>query len=323
MPEFKLHFDRCVLDLRAIQLLEDLLRPRSIEPLRADAAELAQGNWHLVSNIYSEATATEYAEKIEGWLADGGHVVHEWWRLNDRDSIEHSGSTQGSVEVPWDRFEGYRSFRTTMRPAGSFVSKLELRIESAPSYRGNGIKTDVTISAEMDELPVLTAQVKGVLDEYVGPEPELERTVPAFKVFIGHGSDPQWKYLKRTLDDLPDMSAEAFESVQRAGYHTLVVVDQMVRSSSVAVVVMTGEDRMEDGSLRARENVVHEVGFCQGVLGIDRTIVVLEEGVSEPSNIQGLTQIRFPRGRLIDVESQILEALELRRSAHEYQFGDR
>lgn len=60
---------------------------------------------------------------------------------------------------------------------------------------------------------------------------------------------------------------------------------------------MTGEDEV-DGKLRARENVVHEVGLFQGRLGFGRAIVLLEEGCEEFSNIQGLGQIRFPKGNI-------------------------
>jgi predicted nucleotide-binding protein len=113
-------------------------------------------------------------------------------------------------------------------------------------------------------------------------------------------------------------AVEAFESSERAGIHTLFVVDQMIRSSSVALVVMTGEDEMADGSMRARENVVHEIGYCQGALGIDRTIILLEEGVSEPSNIAGLTQIRFAKNSLIDAHDKILKTLNLHKKAQDF-----
>jgi predicted nucleotide-binding protein len=48
----------------------------------------------------------------------------------------------------------------------------------------------------------------------------------------------------------------------------------------------------------ARENVVHEIGLFQGRLGFGRAIILLEEGCEEFSNIQGLGQIRFPKGNI-------------------------
>ena len=59
---------------------------------------------------------------------------------------------------------------------------------------------------------------------------------------------------------------------------------------------MTGEDEQADGSLHARENVIHEAGLFQGRLGFNRAIILLEDGCQKFSNIHGLGHIRFPKG---------------------------
>jgi predicted nucleotide-binding protein len=213
------------------------------------------------------------------------------------------------------------------RPDLADAAKVDLELEAGLVGASRAVaslsveehRCDVRLDADNDRIESLTSEVEALLETFV--ETELLPAPPTFKVFIGHGGDPQWKYLHRALNDTHGILAEAFESAERAGYHTLSVVDQMVRSSAVAVVVMTGELLGEDGILRARENVVHEVGFCQGALGIAQTIVVLEEGVNEPSNIAGLTQVRFPRGRLIDVEDRIVDVIKQRQQAHAYERG--
>ena len=73
---------------------------------------------------------------------------------------------------------------------------------------------------------------------------------------------------------------------------------------------MTGEDEQTDGKVRARENVVHEVGLFQGKLGFSRAIVLLEEGCEEFSNIHGLGQIRFPKGNIAAKFEDIRAVLE-------------
>ena len=73
---------------------------------------------------------------------------------------------------------------------------------------------------------------------------------------------------------------------------------------------MTSEDTHEDGTLHARQNVVHEVDLFQGRLGLKRAIVLLEEGTEEFSNITGLTQIRFPKDKIRAVFEDIRQVLE-------------
>jgi predicted nucleotide-binding protein len=69
-------------------------------------------------------------------------------------------------------------------------------------------------------------------------------------------------------------------------------------SAAIAFLVMTAEDVMQDGEAQARMNVVHEAGLFQGRLGFTKAIIMLEEGCNEFSNIQGLGQIRFPKGNI-------------------------
>ena len=72
---------------------------------------------------------------------------------------------------------------------------------------------------------------------------------------------------------------------------------------------MTGEDETANGKPRARQNVIHETGLFQGRLGFNRAIMLLEEGVEEFSNIQGIEQIRFNRGNIKETFGDILATL--------------
>jgi predicted nucleotide-binding protein len=79
----------------------------------------------------------------------------------------------------------------------------------------------------------------------------------------------------------------------------------MLESASFAILVMTAEDRQRDGRLKARQNVVHEIGLFQGRLGFPRAIVVKEDGAEEFSNIKGLTYIPFQKGQIDDALAEI------------------
>jgi predicted nucleotide-binding protein len=115
-------------------------------------------------------------------------------------------------------------------------------------------------------------------------------------VFIGHGRSVLWRELKDFLEDRLGLSVDEFNRVPVAGIATSTRLSEMLDAAAFAFLVMTAEDEQTDRKMRARENVVHEVGLFQGQLGFARAIVLVEDGCEEFSNIHGLGQIRFPRG---------------------------
>jgi predicted nucleotide-binding protein len=73
---------------------------------------------------------------------------------------------------------------------------------------------------------------------------------------------------------------------------------------------MTAEDEQPDGTVRARENVVHEIGLFQGRHDFTRAIVLLEKGCQSFSNIAGLTVIQFQKGDIKGTFEEVRRVLE-------------
>jgi len=117
-------------------------------------------------------------------------------------------------------------------------------------------------------------------------------------VFIGHGRASAWRELKDFVSGRLALPYDEFNRVPVAGVTNIARLSEMLDASAIAFLVLTAEDEQADGKVRARENVVHEVGLFQGRLGFTKAIILLEEGCEEFSNIQGLGQIRFPTGRI-------------------------
>ena len=128
-------------------------------------------------------------------------------------------------------------------------------------------------------------------------------------IFIGHGRDLQWRELKDHLQDQHSFKVVAYETDPRAGLSIKEVLQSMADSPSFALIVLTGEDVDADGGIHARENVVHELGLFQGRLGFTRAIAMLEQDVTEFSNIHGLTQLRFGKGRIKETFGDVLATL--------------
>jgi predicted nucleotide-binding protein len=139
--------------------------------------------------------------------------------------------------------------------------------------------------------------------------PKVHRE-PGTHVFIGHGRSQQWKDLKDFIQDRLELSWDEFNRVPIAGVTNIERLSQMLDQSAIAFLVLTAEDEQIDGSVRARENVVHEAGLFQGRLGFAKAIVLLEHGCAEFSNISGLGQIRFPKGDIKACFEEIRRVLE-------------
>lgn len=129
-------------------------------------------------------------------------------------------------------------------------------------------------------------------------------------VFIGHGRSPIWRELSAFIEKRIGLPVDEFNSVPVAGISTTARLSELLDAAAFAFLIMTAEDEQSDGTLRARENVVHEVGLFQGRLGFTRAIVLLEEGCQEFSNIHGVGQLRFPRGNISAKFEDIRAVLE-------------
>ena len=129
------------------------------------------------------------------------------------------------------------------------------------------------------------------------------------KIFVGHGGSPLWQDLHHHLVNLQGYQVEAYEVGARAGHGVRDILQSMLDSSYMAFLIMTGEDEASDDKVRARQNVVHELGLFQGRLGFPRGIAVVEEGIELFSNVYGIQQIRFSPGNLKEAYGDIVATI--------------
>lgn len=129
-------------------------------------------------------------------------------------------------------------------------------------------------------------------------------------IFIGHGNSSQWRDLKDHLVDKHGYQIEAYETGSRAGHTIKDILEGMTNKSSLAFLVMTGEDLKDDGTIAARPNVIHEVGLFQGRLGFSKAIVLLEKETEEFSNLQGIQQIRFSKNNIKETFGEVLAIIK-------------
>lgn len=128
-------------------------------------------------------------------------------------------------------------------------------------------------------------------------------------VFIGHGHDVLWTLVRQFLENKCGLEVISFESEPHAGESIVPVLESMLAKATFAVLVLTGEDKTIRGSKRARQNVVHEAGLFQGVLGFPRAILLVQKGLEEFSNVHGLQCISFEGAQIASTFPELRRVL--------------
>lgn len=133
---------------------------------------------------------------------------------------------------------------------------------------------------------------QSVLEDIINANPELEynvaEKVAGNTVFIIHGHDNELKTEVQLL-------------LSRAGVNNLVlheqpdkgrtIIDKLVEesnNSNYAIALLSPDDKLEDGSKRARQNVILEIGYFIGKLGKERVRILRKGDIEIPSDLQGI-----------------------------------
>ncbi|MCU7804984.1 MAG: nucleotide-binding protein [Candidatus Thiodiazotropha sp. (ex Lucinoma borealis)] len=116
------------------------------------------------------------------------------------------------------------------------------------------------------------------------------------RVFISHGRANDWNEVQSFIEKDLDIPTLELAQEPNRGRTVLQKLEEESSNCSYAVIVMTGDDEDTEGNPRARENVMHEIGYFQCRYGLSAVCLLHEEGTSIPSNIHGLVYIPFPKG---------------------------
>lgn len=209
-----------------------------------------------------------------------------------------------SREESWN-FDNLEEFLSEYKPSREIAffwhgeeRQLSLRFDD----RITGISVTAPTRTEIET-------VFNIFEEHVSDSklPEQKPRPPV--IFIGHGGSSLWRDLKDHLQDKHGYEVAAYEIGSRAGHTIRDILEEMMEKSSVAFLVLTGEDETADNKLLARQNVVHETGLFQGKLGFSRAIVLKEDGTEEFSNLAGIQQIRFSKGNIKETFGEVLAVL--------------
>ena len=126
------------------------------------------------------------------------------------------------------------------------------------------------------------------------------------KVFIGHdGQSHTWRAVKDYLEK-KGFEVDEFERTSVAGKQIKDRLEEMMEDAGWAVMIVTARD-MEPSST----NVIHEIGFAQGRLGWEKVIILLQEGCTVPSNLNGTVRLPFKDENIKSVFSDLEKNLRV------------
>jgi predicted nucleotide-binding protein len=149
---------------------------------------------------------------------------------------------------------------------------------------------------ERHRLEALAKEIDYIFEVRANSNPggSLSRDMPP-AVFITHGRNQVWREVQAFIEKDVGLDTVELEQQPNRGRTIIQKLNDEAEQCGFGVIIMTAEDEAAFGPPRARENVIHEIGFLQGRLGLDRICILHEEGTNVPSNISGIVYIPFPK----------------------------
>ena len=114
------------------------------------------------------------------------------------------------------------------------------------------------------------------------------------KIFISHGHNELLKLrLKDFIENRLSISTIVLADQPNRGLTIVEKLERAANQCSFALILLTKDDEQKDDAVRARQNVIHELGFFQGKYGRKNVVLLAERGVELFSNISGIVRIDF------------------------------
>jgi len=244
------------------------MRKTTINPVRRLVAELEKAHDEL------DDISSKLSRSNDSGIA---HAELDLWEDRTCQSLVDSGASEAATRL--------RKAKGTI-VAGEFDENLERKIDAKESVLV-ALLNDFADHPEFWTKKLIAGLPTGPVDNAVSR-----------MVFLGHGRSPLWSRVHFHLHDELSLQVEVWESTSRVGQHSIEVLKELLGKCGFAVLIATGDDSTVAGEIRARQNVIHEIGLFQGRVGFEKVALIEQEGVAGFSNIDGLQRIRFPSNKI-------------------------
>lgn len=171
-------------------------------------------------------------------------------------------------------------------------------IEETPHHE----KVKGVTEAKVRSMQLLSAAIELLQERLDDMAPQAapaeisEKASVSKRIFIVHGRDNDPK--EAVARFVASLGYEPIILHEQANKGRTIIEKFREESSDVgfAIVLMTPDDEMPDGSKRARQNVILELGFFLGALGPDRVAALVKGKIETPTDFDGVVYTPYDAG---------------------------
>lgn len=120
---------------------------------------------------------------------------------------------------------------------------------------------------------------------------------PQRKIFIIHGHDDHLKKEVQLLLSRAELDDIVLHEQPDKGRNVIDKLIEETESASYAIALLCPEDEIENGTKRARQNVILEVGYFLGKLGKSKVRLIKKGDVEIPSDLKGILYTEYDEKR--------------------------
>jgi len=131
------------------------------------------------------------------------------------------------------------------------------------------------------------------------------------RIFISHGHNETVRMkLKQFLQERLNLEPIVLQDEPDLGMTIVEKLEHYGSDCSFALIILTSDDITVEGGKRARQNVIHELGFFHGKLGRERVLLLKQQDVELFTNISGVIYKEFNGNDIEKIFDDIRAAIE-------------
>lgn len=132
------------------------------------------------------------------------------------------------------------------------------------------------------------------------------------KIFISWGGNEIYKTQVEAIVKKNGFIPISYSMNGKEGKYHLENLQSLTEECDNAIVIMSKEDLMADSKWRARQNVIHELGYCQAIYSRENVLLIVEEEVEMLSNLSGIFHGKLHKNMADRLIKDITNFLETR-----------